>query len=299
MKRSALAIVLAMLMSACAGATGTLAVQLDAEESITDGLEAGTGLENIVDGWTVRFTRYQLAIGDVRIGRSESGAEARDETVHVVDLTALPATGVVIGTLEAVPAGRWGQLGYATPAASASAVRADNVPQADFDAMVAGRHTYFVEGTLSHPSGQSCPPGGTCRSATEVAFAFGVPVATRFTDCEPEEGLAGVSIQGGGTTTVSATIHGDHLFFDTFALGAEIVERRAQWLANADTDGDGRVTRAELEALDAADLFPTGTYNLAGAPIPIETAWDFVRAQLATQGHVQGEGECSWSLIDP
>ena len=101
-----------------------------------------------------------------------------------------------------------------------------------------------------------------------------------------------------GGTAVSITLHGDHLFFDTFPSMAEVIERRAQWLADADTDGDDTITTGELMAIDAAALFPSATYNLAGAPFPIETAFDFVRSQLATQGHFQGEGECPWDVGD-
>jgi hypothetical protein len=93
------------------------------------------------------------------------------------------------------------------------------------------------------------------------------------------------------------TLHGDHLFFDAFPTGDEgTIMRRAQWLANADLDGDANVTAAELQAASASDLFPASLYSLTGALVPVSTAFDFVRAQLATQGHFQGEGECVWEL---
>jgi hypothetical protein len=283
--------VLAALALACEGPTGNVAVQLDAEETITDGLDPGTDLESIVDGWTVRFSRYVIAIGGVRLARNDTGAEAIDETRQVVDLMALPATGFVLGELDGLAAGRWNQFGYTIAGASSEAVPA-LVDPAHYEAMVAGGFSYSIRGTLTNPAGQACPPGGACRDASSIDFELDVPIVTVFHDCVDEAEMAGIAVPENGTATVSATVHGDHIFFDAFPIEIEILERRAQWLANADTDADGTVTGAELMAVDAADLFPSDTYNLANAPIAIRTAWDFVRAQLATQGHVQGEGEC-------
>ncbi len=68
-----------------------------------------------------------------------------------------------------------------------------------------------------------------------------------------------------------------------------------QWIADSDTNQDGTVTQAELVAIDAAELFTSARmYSLAGAPMVIADAWDFVIAQVTTQGHFQGEGECQW-----
>jgi hypothetical protein len=277
--------------------TGDLTLVLQAEDTITGGLEPGTGEENIVDGWTAQYSKFIIAIGDVRIARSGSDVELREPTVTVIDLALLPASGLTIASFEAVDSVRWDQVFYATPSA-AGATRHDSVSEADFDEMAANGWTYLIDGTLSNPTGESCPPGGACRSATSLSFRIGVPASTVFGPCQAEEGLPGVTVTRSGATA-SATIHGDHMFFDVFPSGAEIVERRAQWLANADTDGDGAITAEELMGIDAAELLPTSTHRLAGSPIPIETPWDFVRAQLSTQGHFQGEGECPWAIAEP
>lgn len=287
---------LSLMLAACGGGpTGDVTVLLTAEDTITEGLDPGTELENIVDGWEVRFSKYIVAIGDVHLQRSADGQEAHDETIYVVDLAQLPASGITLTQFEALSAVQWDRFGYATAHPSAMAVRHDSVSQADFDAMVANEWSYYIEGTLSSPTGESCPPGGTCRAATSIAFRFGVDVDAGFGPCEAEDGLPGVVVTESGTS-VAITLHGDHMFFDGFPSGAEIIERRAQWLANADTDGDDVVTAAELQAVEASALFPSSLYNLGGAPIPIEHGWDYVRAQLATQGHFQGEGECQWTF---
>lgn len=214
----------------------------------------------------------------------------------VVDLVALPASGAQLSRFDALDVGLWDVFEYATPQ-PVEATRHETASEADFDEMVANGWTHLIEGTLESASGESCPPDGTCRPSTRLTFRFPVRVATRFGRCQAEDGLPSVTITEGGTTA-SITIHGDHVFFDRFPSGAEIVQRRAQWLVNADTDGDAAITPEELMAIDAAALFPSETYDLSGAGVPIETAWDFVRAQLATQGHFQGEGECPWAPLE-
>lgn len=273
--------------------SGIVEVRLEAEETIPQGVSPGTGDENIVDGWQVDYTKYIVAIGRVELARATTpDPHFRSEDEFVVDMTSLPPTGFPLARFEGVAAERWDEFSYEVVAASASSTKDAGVSQPDFDEMVAGGLTYLIEGTLTKSDGESCVPGGACRPATSIAFRLGVPVPTVFSDCEAEEGAPGVSVAANTTTSVNATIHGDHLFFSAFPTGEEALARRAQWLANADTDGDDTVTRAELEGASAAGLFPTPDYSLTGAPMPIDDGWDFVLAQLKTQGHFQGEGEC-------
>lgn len=295
MMRRALTMVPLFVALGCTNTpTGDLTVRLEAEDTIPEGLEPGTGDENIVDGWTVTFETYALVVGDVHLEREAEMLEVHDETVWAVDLAALGAGGIELATFEAIDAVRWDHFEYATPHPD-GAVRHDSLDPALFDEMVANDWTYLIEGTLTKPDGESCPPGGACRSATSIAFRLGVPVDAVFGPCEAEEGLPGITVTEGGTTA-AITIHGDHVFFDAFPSGAEVIERRAQWLANADVNGDDMVTSEELMGIDAADLFTSDLYNLAGSPYPIEDAFDYVRGQLATQGHFQGEGECPWTV---
>jgi hypothetical protein len=274
-------VVTSFALAGCGGPTGDLTILLEAEDSITEGLEPGTELENIADGWTVRFSRYLMAIGDVHIERTSDEVEVVDDRVVVFDLSALGASGATLTELEAIDATRWDRFTYAQRGA-AGAERDASAEQADFDEMVENDWTHLIEGTLTNDAGD------------DLAFRFGVRAPATYGPCQAEDGLSGVTVTQGGTTA-TVTIHGDHLFFDTFPTGAEVVERRAQWLADADTDGDRVITEAELTAADAGELFPSSTYNLAGAPFPIDSGFDFVRAQLMTQGHFQGEGECPWT----
>jgi hypothetical protein len=183
---------------------------------------------------------------------------------------------------------------------------------ADFDAMVESDFTYLIDGTLSKAAGQSCPPAALatvgdrepngetsgdndCYDAPEVRFTFGASAETLFGPCEIDE-VPGFAITADQTESIALTIHGDHIFFNGFPTGGEGgVMRLAQWLADCDLNLDGTVTQEELEAITPAELpeLDTERYQLGGAPVAIETMYDYVGAQLKTQGHFQGEGECA------
>ena len=262
---------------------GRLEVLIQAEDTVTRGLDPGAGAEHLVDGWTARFDKYVVALGNVRLGRDANHIDVTDEVRRVYDLVQIPQSDWELTELVALEAKRYDFFGYETVHADA-AERHGSVSEADFDEMVEHHATYLIEGRIS-------------RDAEEVSFRFLVPADTAYGPCEAD-GLPGVVITGGGTSAVGLTIHGDHLFFDSF--GTHDVQRRAQWIADADVDADGHVDVAELRTITGAalsQLLPSNRYALGGwTAFPIETAYDFLRAQLHTQGHFQGEGECVWTV---
>lgn len=272
---------------------GILSVSLEAEDTITEGLEPGDGLENLVDGWTVTFDEYIVAIGGVTIGRA-GGDLTVGESV-VVDLTKLPASGFELARFTGIATGQWGEFSYKLVHAG-EATRDDSVSKDDFDRMVADDVTYLIRGTAT-------------KDSATVTFEFAEPAEVTFGPCESEAGAPGVNVTELSETAASVVIHGDHLFFNGFPSGAEITERRAAWLEAADMlgDGDGHVDDSELEGItgtELATLFPTAEpatdgdaqYFLSGSPVPVGDARDFVIGQLLTQGHFNGEGECPWTL---
>lgn len=305
--RAALAI--AMVLGGCGGPSpGDVELLFEGDDGIRGGIAAGTTEEAIVDGWSVTFDTYAVAVGDVELRGGGDGV-FREQQSLVVDLAQL-ATGRRAALFEGVPAGAWPELFYSTTLVTAETARDETVSQADFDRMVAEGCTYLMRGTLESPSGQRCLLGdpAACTAVTSIAFDLCAPAATVFGPCQSDTGIEGLVVVAGTTTTGTLTIHGDHIFFNGFPEGAEgSIVRRAQWLVNADADADGTVTRADLESIHATDfgtLFPTDPgdgmpgFHFGGAPTidghPIETAWDYLRAQLKTQGHFQGEGECPW-----
>ena len=292
--------------------TGSLRVLLEAEETIAGGLDPGDEGESIQDGWQVRYSRFIIAIGEVDIHfATDEHIEAEARDVFAVDLVSLPESGLPLWNLEGLRAGRW-QFYYSIAGAADATTRHDSVEVADFDQMKDNDWTYLIEGSLTKADGRSCPPaslatgagvapagaanvgGDPCYSNTEIAFSFGLSADTVFGPCEID-GVPGVSIASGGSQTVAATIHGDHLFFNGFPEGDEGgVTRLAQWLADSDLDVDGEVTEQELETIAPSDLAELDSrYQLGGSPInPIDNMWTYVRSQMKTQGHMDGEGEC-------
>lgn len=291
----------------CGTGSGALAVQLAAERTIADGLAAGTAAEDIVDGWSVTFDRYVVVIDDIEI--AGGGAEHfHQHDAIAVELKAVPESGIELARFDGMAEGLWPDVRYSFGVADASTRRHASVPEDVLARMVAGGCTYLVQGAISHPSGQRCIRGDStmCDAATEIRFDLCVPAATAVGPCESDTGIEGVVVAASTSTAVHFTIHGDHLFFNGFPAGAEgSVARRAQWMANADVDADGTVERSDLESIRASDLgqlLPSDPgdgmpgFSLGSAPLVdghgLESAWDYVRAQLMTQGHFQGEGDC-------
>lgn len=295
---------------------GALTVLLEPEDALIEGLEAGDGEEMIQDGWSVTFDRYLITVGAIDVHLSTDEAiEAEGEDIWVADLSALPATGIPLWTVEGLSAGRW-EFFYATPGAADGSAPHESVAVSDHDAMLAEDWTYLIDATMTHPTGQSCPPaslanpgaaepngntnarGEACYDNPTVSFEWGVTAETTFGPCEVDE-IPGFAMPEGGNQTVAATIHGDHLFFNGFPEGAESGARRfAQWIADSDLDLDGTVTREELEAITPSDLAEIDDrYALGGAPVELTSMWAYLIGQLKTQGHFQGEGECPFDGV--
>jgi hypothetical protein len=275
------------------GTTGTVTAYLQAEGTISEGLDPGGDLEHVIDGWRVRFDRFVVVLGRVGLARSRDDRTFRSDTIHAIDLTRVSAMGVPVARFLDVPVGQWDFVTFRLGGVG-SAMRDPSVMEADFAEMQARGCSYLIAGRIEDPEGDGIarPPGRAMRTnVASVRFRFCVPVEVAHGPCQAEDGLPGIVVTT-GSQAFDLTAHGDHLLFDGFPEGPEIVHRRAQWLADADLDGDGEVEQSELESIDAAALFRDPDYSLGGSPVPIRTAWDFVRAQVATQMHFQGEGEC-------
>ncbi|MFN7697700.1 MAG: hypothetical protein ACK6CU_27820 [Deltaproteobacteria bacterium] len=272
-------------VAGCGGSsapTGELTVAIQSEDTITGGLSAGMGDEDIVDGWDVTFDKYIAAFGEVHIhAMAAGGSDVHTDANLVIDLRTVPETGRVVGT-RTLPEGRY-SFEYDMPHATAALTRDGSVSQADFDRMVAEECSYLIAGTATNGS-------------RSIDFDFCLDAEARY-ECSAMEGMEGIAVSAGATTAFM-TIHGDHLFFNGFPVGDEaVVRRRAGWLALVDdaTGADGTVDNADLEATPIS-ILPSADYSLAGAPMvegmAVTNMALYARAQLVTQGHLNGEGEC-------
>lgn len=301
--KSRLVLCIALITAACGRPTGTVQVFVQPEDSIPDGLQPGTGEENVKDGWTVAYEKFLVTIGNVRAGQSARVSEQLTEPkVYVVDLMSVPAGGFVIASFSAAEATRWDKFGFDMPNAPASAEKATGTSVADHDLMISGGLSLYVKGTITMPGGRSCRPAAPtdCVARETVAFEWRLKAGTSFDDCASQTGETGFAVPTGGTVQIKPTIHGDHWFFTNITQGAEVTERKAQWIADADLDRDGNTTLEELRQVRASDLFTQARgYNLSGAIIPVNTAFDYLEAQSRTLGDYQGDGECPTRTLLP
>lgn len=292
-----LAALLACSSSDAGVGQGNVQVFIVPEDTITAGLEPGTDVENIVDGWKVEYTKFLVTIGNFRAKSSASGKAVGDPTIYVLDLKNAPAGGYVTFEAKAVEALTFDKVGQDMPAATASAKALPPTTAADLALMQGKGYALYFEGTMTKADGQSCKPGSKdpkdCVAAPKISFKWGFSMGTAFDDCG-KDGKAGFAVPVGGTVGVKPTIHGDHWFFSDLTEGVEVTKRRAQYVADADLNHDGETTLDELRAVKAADAFPTDLYKLSGAigGKPIATAYDFVESQARTLHDYQGDGEC-------
>ena len=314
MKQSALLVLSILTLIGC-GTEGSssLSVVVAGEETISEGLTPGSEEESINDGWTVLFDRYVATIGKPTLGNA-AGETFQDPKMLVVDLTQLSESGTPLFTVDGLAGERY-SFGYRV-GADAAATKTDLVNQADYDRQIAEGFSYQVAGMLMKADGQSCPPaslsstdktpngnmnanGDPCYDAPSVSFAMDFTESGDFGPCEIDE-QEGVAIPEEGTQTASIVLHGDHLFFNGFVEDEDSVMRLAQFLADCDLNLDGMVTEAELMMIAPSDLAEFDSrYELASNPIskPLTTMMDYLSAQVATQGHFQGEGECAYTEL--
>ena len=266
---------------------GNLSVLLEAEETIVDGLQNGDEEENIRDGFDVSFSRYVVAIGMVATSQLDGANPQTDPLVVVADFKSLPTTSPELTAFAGIPTGQYTSFGFETPAPDDTASNFNEVPEADYDAMIANDWSYIIEGTITRVSDDA-----------SKNFLIQADVPTVYRDCAVDGMEPGVSVSS--NSSVDITLHGDHLFFNGFPDEEASVQRLAQWLWDIeDSNGNEVLDKPDFQAAtNVEELFPQPTYTLGGGPIsPIENAWDFVRAQLGTQGHIFGEGECLWSSL--
>jgi len=266
-----------------AAGAGTLRILLSAEETISKGVLAGPDADDTRD-YAVTYSKFLVALGRVQLARVDPSLTLSSETVYIADMRQVGEAGLEIASFDHVEPGQWSQFAYQTPTAAPGAQKLAGVSDGDAEEMIDKQLTYWIEGRVEKPG-------------KPVDFVFKVAVGSSYQNCE-SNGQPGIAVSADGTSTATITLHGDHLWFNTLARGEETtITRYAQWLVDADTDGDGKVVTEDLAAVPAEKVFPSAKgYNLSGGLFPIATALDFVRAQLATQGHLNGEGECTASL---
>jgi hypothetical protein len=264
-------------------AKGTVQIFVVPEDTIANGLEPGTELENIQDGWTITYDRYLVTIGNFRAKRTDTGATIGDPSIYVLDLKSAPETGYVVAELEDVAAVRWDKFGLDVPNAKAGAKTLAPTKQSDVDFMIQNGYSVYYEGSAE-------------KDGEKISFKWGFAAGTSFDDCATEDGLAGFAVPAGGTVQVKPTIHGDHQYFDNVTQGVEITKRLAQWIKTCDADEDKELTLDELKRCDIAKAMPSPPYDVSSVTDRDGdgkiTVYDYVDTQMRTFADYQGDGEC-------
>lgn len=248
------------------------------------GIVPGKDAPDIADGWLVNYEKVLVTIGEVRA--YSDGEAFLGQTSHFIDLMKVGARGTKISTTEVFP-GEYTSLEFAIlPPTNASDLI--EVTQTDHDIMLKNGYSIYIEGVMTSDAGQSCSPEDptACVPAAKISFKWGLTTAARFANC------TGFSASDEFDTEMVLTLPMDHWLLTSFAAEAEDAPRRAQWIADADLDGNGETTLEELQAVAASDLFrPDLGYDLGAAPIPITTAHDFLEAHVRTMG-ISGATGC-------
>lgn len=258
------------LMAACSS-TNTLSVDVWGEDFIEQGIPAATEeVDGFIDGWAVTFDAFLISVGEVTAATHGASAPNLDvPDFKILDL--VPATeGAGHPFAEAtVPGGRYDDVGYTVaPASNAQNV---NAGAADAAAMREAGASVWVRGQAA-------------RDGVVKTFTWAFTEATRYADCH---GTANVGAEPARTIL---TIHADHLFYDD--LVSEAPNLAFQLIADADVNGDGEVTEAELRA---TDIRTQERYQVGNTGIT--TLWNFIARQSTNLGHIDGEGHCETVTI--
>lgn len=288
----------AIVVAACGteddGGRGTLALSVSGEDAAEVGFPV-PGVEELVfaDGWSVRFDKYLIGLGRVRVASSDGAVGVEDDEIVVVDLTAGEQQ---VFTFEEVPARRWDDFGYDILPPTASARVVGGVAEADVQRMIDGGFNYWIEGVAT-------------RGERSRRFAWGLAAPTRNDRCvNASDGTPGVVVRNNATAPYQITLHLDHLFYDRLgahdgasmrfeAIAAaaddqgvihweDLADRRLSMLV--DTEGNPIVAEAGAPPL----------YDTAGVPGADENLQAYLLAASRSQGRFHGEGECRNRSID-
>lgn len=265
--RLLLAVLAALVLSACEGPISIVKFNTWGEELIEEGLPAS----KFEDGWSVKFTKFLVVIRDIAIVDSAGTVGSQQPGAKAFDLT---KKGPVEVYAAAAPAKAYDVVRYAiAPDGNAEAT---NIDAADLALLKSRTASLIVVGT------------GTKAGVTKT-IEWSFTNNTLYDNCEKAMGMGkGVVLTPGKEISVQLTIHGDHLFYDQLSGDAKL---RFDPIANADTNGDNKVTLDEVQAVQLTSL-PQGQYGTTGAS-NVRNLREFITQNMRSIGHYEGEGECS------
>lgn len=260
-----------------AGGKGAVTFTSWGEGYIEDQIPAASE-DGLVDGWTVKFSKFLVVIGNISVADAAGKEAARLSGTKLVDHVQKGQKTLI--SFPELPAQAYEKVGFEILPANAQ-TEVVGAAAADKDFMVQNGYALYIEGSAT-------------REQVTKTFKWGFSTTTIYTDCKAEQGgkeTPGIVITSGGTDTTELTIHGDHFFYDRLQAdptGQIPTNLRFEAIAKADEDGDknGEISLDEL-AQAPIDL---KLYDPSG--FSVTNMKDLITALTRTVGHFRGEGEC-------
>lgn len=236
-----------------------LELRIWGEPFVDDGIPA----EDFVDGWAIDFNELVISVTS-----AEVGAQSVLTQPIAIDLASAESAGGVALPAAALGNGTYTEASYRiAPIAEDATVI--NASAETINAMRERGASVYIDATATRDD-----------VTKEMRLFFDTD--TLYSPCEID-----LSFDGGDEGTTEMTIHADHFFYDS--LVSEEPGLAFDVIADADEQGDADdvVTEEELSAYDITALedYQVGNLN-------IENLYDYLAAQTATLGHIDGEGHC-------
>lgn len=269
-----------------AGGKGAVTFTSWGEEYIEDQIPAASE-DGLVDGWTVKFSKFLVVIGNVSVADAGGKEAARLGGTKLVDHVQKGKKTLI--SFPDLPAQAYEKVGFQILPANAQ-TEVVGAAAADKDFMVQNGYALYIEGSATKDIEGSPTTGQVTKT-----FKWGFSATTTYTDCKAEQGgkeTPGIVITSGGTDTTELTIHGDHFFYDRLQgdpTGQIPTNLRFEAVAKADDDGDknGEITLDELaQAPIDLKLYDPSGFSVANMK-------ELITALTRTVGHFRGEGECT------
>ncbi|WP_225411974.1 hypothetical protein [Stigmatella hybrida] len=272
-----------LLTGACSPtATGDVRVMMSGEEGAQDGYASHL----FADGWSVRFTKYLVSVGDFTL-TSDAG-ETQSSSRHV--LVDLQKGDVALEGLTGLTAGRW-NVGFAVrPPDERTELPDGNVSAEDLALVRSRGYSYWLEGEA-------------VKVGTGVyRFSFGFPVNARMENCiNGVDGTQGIVVPENSTAEAEVTLHAEHMFYDRLGTHRGVQLRFEPFAATAGADrvitSEGLATQ---QLLDLRGMQGEELRDSDGTPVVYEpgaydvrTLWAFVTQSIVDQAHLNGGGVCA------
>lgn len=261
-------VLLGVSLVACGPGEGKLTMLVWGEAFIEDKIPAS----EVEDGWEIVFSKFLIVVGNVEMATATG---AKGPSVADMKVFNLREKGEQTLSTISISAGTWDRLAYSVSPANAQ-TQAGNATADDTKMMKDMGYSIYLEGTAT-------------KDAQKKSFAWGFKTDTRYTGCKSERAV----VQAGATAKTQMTIHADHFFYDD--LESADAKVRFTAIADADKDGDGKVTMEELAAVNGAAFAGLSNYGV-GRFSEVKDLRAFVEHLSRTLGHIDGEGHCDVKL---